>query len=619
MNPLDCTNPSNGGRDDSAANAPMTSRPASRRRMDRRLPNIIAPAASPHHDLKVTFPHVPGSKAREYDFSSLGLPPDIANLLAHAARNHPEPLAHPSQQSLWYSIGAFADFVREDAHVSSVADLTTAVVSRYRLWLDHQTGKHSGAPWSQATRAKRLVDLRTLVGTIKTVSPERLPSQIVFPAACYADRVQPVATRRLNGRELKLLLWCCQQEIREIRERFEIGKQILSDRSTNYEPALRDTLKALQELNRTGFPTEAAMIERGISNYKLTRLGGLSYLCSYLSLTAETAPPFYVSLLAQLAGNVEPVLNLTQDCARPDPIDERYVMIEWEKPRAGPAPGRTQRRFFESSRPYDPPRLVSDILSLTETLVPRVPPCDRNKLFLCWNPRVGAFGRMTYGQMTSQTKRFLSRAAARIEVWNYEHPNRQKAAFPVFDLRDLRGSTATQHYLAKRGDIRHVQSLLNHKSAGTTQPYINDPLTHDLNHRILASLQRKILDNLRKHRTAPDHSSHHDVVASASFGHECRNPMLPSMEGGEKLCPHFQKCLDCPGLVVSLNVESMASLSRFKEAFESARERLHPARWNLLYADSYRLVEDLLSLFPEKLKPEALALMATLPPVPVME
>lgn len=585
MNPLDCTNPSNGGRDDSAANAPMTSRPASRRRMDRRLPNITAPAASPHHDLKVTFPHVPGTKAREYDLSSLGLPPDIVNLLAHAARNHPEPLAHPSQQNLWYSIRAFADFVREDAHVNSVADLNTAVVSRYRLWLDHQTGKRSGAPWSQSTRARRLVDLRTLVSTIKIVCPELLPSQIVFPATCYADRVQPVARRRLNERELMSLLWCCQQEIREIRERFEIGKQVLAgNRSTNYEPALRDALKALQELNRTGFPTGAAMTERGISNYTLTRLGGLSYLCSYLSLTAETAPPFYVSLLAQLAGNVEPVLNLTRDCARPDSIDERCVMIEWEKPRAGPAPRCTQRRFFESSRPYDPPRLVSDLLSLTEPLVPRVPPCDRNKLFLCWRPTVRTFGLLTYTHMAYQTKRFLSRAAARIEVWNHEHPNRQKAAFPVFELRDLRGSTATQHYLAKRGDIRHVQSLLNHKSAGTTQPYINDPLTHDLNHRILASLQRKILDNLRKHRTAPDHSSHHDVAASASFGHECRNPMLPSIEGGEKLCPHFQKCLDCPGLVVSLNVESMASLLRFKEAFESARERLHPARWDLLYS-----------------------------------
>lgn len=36
-------------------------------------------------------------------------------------------------------------------------------------------------------------------------------------------------------------------------------------------------------------------------------------------------------------------------------------------------------------------------------------------------------------------------------------------------------------------------------------------------------------------------------------------------------------------------------------------------------ADSYRLVKGLLSQFSEKLKPEALALMATLPPVPEME
>ena len=607
-----------GGHYDSGAKASEPSQSPSRRRMDRRLPNLTRPATSLHDDLIVTFPHVPG-KGREYDFGSLELPPDIAKLFAYAFRNYPGPLTHDSQQSFWYSIRAFADFVREDAKVNSVADLTSAMVGRYRLWLDQQTGKRSGALWSQTTRAKRLVDLRTLVTTIKIISPELLPSQIVFPAHCYVDRVQPPAPRRLNDQELKSLLWCCQQEIREIRERFEIGQQILSgERPPNHERHFCAALMAIQELNTVGFPTEAAMAERGLSG-AMSRFGGLSCLRSYLSLTAETAIPFYVSLLLQLAGNVEPVLNLTRGCASQDPVDERYVMVEWEKPRAGPAPGRTQRRFFESSKHYAPPRLVSDLLSLTEPLVSRVPPCDRNRLFLCWRPKTGTFGLLTYGHMAYQAKKFFSRAAARIEAWNRAHPNRQRAVLPVFDLRDLRGSAATQHFLASGGDIRHVQSLLNHRSAGTTQTYINGPLTHDLNCRIVASLQRKMLDNLRKHRAAPGHSSHHGVAASASFGHECQNPVLPSIDGEVKRCPNFWRCQDCPGLVVTLNVESLASLLRFQKAFESARERLHSARWNFLYADGHQFLEGLLSLFPEKLMPEALALMATLPPIPEME
>ena len=588
------------------------------RRMDRRLPPTCTPAVNASDDLMVVFPHRPGTRAREYDFDTLELPPDLAHLLAHGARNHPVPLAHDSQQALWYSIRAFADFVRDDGRVKSVDDFNSGMIVRYRGWLDHQRGSRSGALWSQATRAKRLVDLRTLVSTIKILSPELLTSQIVFPASCYEKREQPLGTRRLNEAELRSLLWCCHQEIREIRDRFETGQRILSDRSTNDNSALRNALRTLQELNQTGFPTEEAMIERGIPRHTLSRFG-LSYLRSHLSLTAETAAAFFVALLTKLAGNVEPVLNITRDCAMPDPVDECLVVIKWKKPRAGPAPGSTQSGFFEASKPFSPPRLVSDLLMLSEPLVPRMPSLDRERLFVCWRPKGASFGAITYGHMAYQTKKFLARAHARIETWNHEHPDRPRDIIPAFELRDLRPSVATQLYLATKGDIRRTRKVLNHKSASTTQPYINDPLARDLNHRILASVQRQMIHNLLKPHTPQESPPHRDVPPSASFGHECRNPMLPSMDGPAELCPHFQQCRDCPGLVVFLTAENLAWLLKFEEAFESARERLHPDRWKFVYAETYHWLKELLSLFPEELKPEALSIVPTLPPVAELE
>lgn len=588
------------------------------RRMDRRLPPTCTPAVNASDDLIVVFPHRPGTKARRYDFNTLGLPPDLALLLAHGARNHPVPLAHDSHQSLWHSIRAFAAFMRNDNYVKSVDDFNTEMVGRYKEWLDHQKGSRSGALWSQSTRAKRLVDLRTLVGTIKVSSPELLSSQIVFPAFCYEKREKPSEARRLNEAELKSILWCCQQEIREIRHRFEIGQRILFDGSNNDNSALCNALKALQELNETGFPTEEAMIERGFPLYKVNRFG-LSYLRSHLSLTAETAAPFFVSLLVQLAGNVEPVLNITRNCAMPDPVDERLVVIEWKKPRAGPAPGSTQRRFFEANKPFSPPRLVSDLLALSEPLVARMPPLDRERLFVCWRPKSASFGAISYGHMAYQTKKFIARAHARIEAWNHEHPDRPRAMIPAFELRDLRSSAATQNYLATKGDIRRTRKVLNHKSASTTQPYINDPLARDLNHKILASLQRQMIHNLLKRHTPQESPHHQDVPPSASFGHECQNPTLPSMDRPAELCPHFQQCRDCPGLVVFLTAENMAWLLKFEEAFESGRERLHPDRWKFFYADTYHWLRELLSLFPEQLKPEALSIVPTLPPVAELE
>ena len=373
-----------------------------RQRIDRRLPDISAPTTTVADDLLVTFPHRPGIKAKTYDFGSLGIPQDIAILLAHAARHHPEPLTYATQVYWWKQINIFARFVREDPQMRSVADVNTAMIHRYRAWLDRQTHSRTGTPWAQGTRANALVALRTLIKTAKSVCPERLSSTIVFPAHCYPHREPPQPRQRLDNQELKVLLWSCQQEVTQIRARLRTARQILNkDESVSHDPHLVDMLNVMNDLSTpTSFPTPTTvrheMRERGIKRDTLTKLGGMRDLLSYLFLTPDTAAPIFISLLIQLAGNVEPIRLLTRDCAHPDPTRDQWTTIEWEKPRAGRAPQRTQVRSFPSTKPYGPPKLVANLLTLTEPLVSRVPPGDQHRLFLAWNANEKTFGVITY-------------------------------------------------------------------------------------------------------------------------------------------------------------------------------------------------------------------------------
>lgn len=613
---------------DSARDTQAAPQHTTRRRIDRRLPEISTPTDTEVDDLLVTFPHRPGTKAKPYDFGSLEIPQDIAALLAHAARHHPEPLAYETQRSLWGQISIFARFVREDSHIGSVADVNTAMINRYRAWLDQHTHSRTGAPWGQKTRANALVALRTLIKTAKAVCPERLSSTIVFPAHCYPHREPPQPRQRLDNQQLKALLWSCQQEITQIRARLRTARQILNkDECVSHDPHLVDMLNVMNDLRTPiSFPTwetvRHEMRERGIKRDTLTKLGRMRDLLSYLSLTPDTAAPYFISLLIQLAGNVEPIRLLTRDCAHPDPTRDHWKTIEWEKARSGRALQRTQVRSFPSTRPYGPPMLVADLLTLTEPLVSRVPPGDQHRLFLAWNCYEKTFGVITYAALEGATRRFLSRSAARIDEWNRQRPDRQRAPLPDFQLRDLRGSAATQHYVSSGGDIRHTQQILNHASADTTELYINGPQTSDLDSKILASIVQQLVDHICNNTALTDRSTLPEDwsgTATASFSNDCKKPMVPSMLGQPRLCPHFQQCLDCPGLVIPIDAIHFARILRAINAFESAHERLHPERWRLFYANSYQTLKDLLQEFPESLLPEAQRLLSSLAPLPELE
>jgi hypothetical protein len=107
-----------------------------------------------------------------------------------------------------------------------------------------------------------------------------------------------------------------------------------------------------------------------------------------------------------------------------------------------------------------------------------------------------------------------------------------------------------------------------------------------------------------------------------TFSHICINPLAGTASGTVRgrLCPSFGACLTCPGLVIPVDAEHLARVLQAKRKLESARDRIDPARWKLLYALSYRvLTEDILPDFPAALHKDAERVIPQLPPLPDLE
>ena len=606
-----------------------------RRRIDRRLDPLSAPGSPPPDDLVVEFRDRYGKVSQRFDFEKLGLPPDVAALLADAFRHHLTPLASATRKHYWKELRPFARFANTDGAVASLADVTSEMVLHFRAWLFAQTTSDKGTPWSQRSVASALGVLRQLINAAKRLHRSRLPESISFPSSLVSRRKRARPRDRLNEEALKALVGHCQVEIDEAMERFARGQALLDgSASAVHDVRLRQLLRTLVRISADGFPSESNLKAQGVGGTSIHNSGGLRHLLSYLFLTSDTVAPFFVALLAELTSNVEPTLALPRDCCSPQPLLADRRIIEWEKPRAGRADERLQWRSFGTTLqgpdpdrppvelPYAPPKLVDKLLQLTQPLVPLVQPQDRNRLFLVPMERPQTIGPISLKSMTGAVRRLRFRANAAIAQWNRANPQQAKPPIPAFALMDLRPSAATAHHHASGGDILRTQRQLNHAHPDTTIGYIEGPETDRRREKAIADLQDLWIARLQgnEHQDQPTISTPlQGGPVSASIGHLCRNPVIAETASDrQRLCPNFHKCLKCPGLHVFHDADHLARMLQFKEALEVARKDFHHARWDLLLP-TYRAVKEILAQFPDRLFPEARELLQGLPPVPELE
>jgi len=554
-----------------------------------------------------------GEVAKRFDMDALGLPADVTALLTQAFRGHHAGLSPETQRGCYRALRTFAVFAREDGAIASTTDLTSAMVGRYMTWLDRQL-RPDGQGWTASARANALGALRYLIDWTKRNAPERLPSRIDFPYNPYPNR-SPTPRPKLSEAVLKSILQAAYEEIDEAWERFETGRRILATGGA-VEGVDPQTCQFVREIARAGagIVPPSSKVRFGVA--RLNTRGGLRQLSGYLHLTLENMPAFFLGIAIQTAGNPDPLRRLRRDCQSPHPLDEHRVMIDWGKPRAGVKVKRAQRRSFDRRRPYAAPNLIDRLNEMTMPLTAQARPSERELLFLMMSEKTRAVRVVSMSTLGQGIKRFIERANTRIAIWNRAAPERRREPLPDFAAAFLRGSAATQVYSASQGDLIAAQALLNHARIDTTERYVRGPEAQRIQTETIARAQALMIGWVMG---KPDSaSSPAPMPASIPFGHDCLNLLAGDKPG--KPCSRNGSCLRCPGLVIPLDAEHLARILQAIEALEAARRRLDPARWVLIYAESYRILTgDILPDFPTNMHDAARAIMATLPALPVLE
>jgi hypothetical protein len=189
--------------------------------------------------------------------------------------------------------------------------------------------------------------------------------------------------------------------------------------------------------------------------------------------------------------------------------------------------------------------------------------------------------------------------------------------------RSARAATRTapglrRRLLAGQGDLIAAQALLNHARIDTTERYVRGPEAKRLQTETIARAQALMIGWVMSETGGKADAAPAPMRVTVPFTHDCLNPLGGDTPG--KPCSRLSACLRCPGLVIPLDATHLARILQAIGALETARLTLDSARWDLIYAPSYRiLVDDILPDFPGGLHEEARLIMAELPALPVLE
>ncbi len=545
------------------------------------------------------------------DFSSLSLPPDVRVAFAQAFWSHYGP--RPTAVYAWQRLQTFGRFLLETQALRTFSDVNPTLLVRYIEWLSKRCDA-SGRPWTKTTRAQRYTTLRVLLQWLERCRPG-LWEPLDYPSNPFPWRNRDCQPRqRLSARQLRKILAACEQDIAGSRALRGEAKQERAAAGAHRHPA--HSLGALLACIDQRFEgiVPPARILLGAGNWQLCRSikkhGGIRGVEPYLYPNSDALLPYYLAILIHTAGNPEAIANLAEDCLQPIPLLEDREMLVWSKPRAK----GSQRRAFRSSATYEPPRLIREILEWTSTLRTRVSTAHRSHLFLAKN--LVSVSVLSCADFLRPLKAFQDRHG-----------------FPPFTFASIRPSVLTVIYQAT-GDLRQVKAVANHAHIATTVGYVEGPEVQAQNHRRVATLQRAFLGHFSSppadhlsgatgaKRPASRRAAKADIPAAAvvsMFGFGCKDPfagIAPGARQGE-LCTNFLGCLTCPNAVIASDARTIARLLQARDHLRAAAARLHPARWEVIYAPQLRILEeDVLTGFPAPELRQAEQLLGTLPPLP---
>lgn len=604
--------------------------------IDRRIKICPAPAAARDSGPAVIeFQNAWGERIQNFDPQQLAhLPNDLRALLVDAFREHYADLAVTTRQVAWLALRRFARFVAQDNLILSAGDLNTSAVGRYVLWLRAREGTTDKPVAPRSTATSSFDVLRPLIYWCQRNRPGVLPADLDIPYNVFPPkRSQQERRQRLSAGQLKAILRACYEDIEAVWDRFQYGQEII--RMPDLPPpgkhgeGLARWIWRISRVEGGVMPDHAALERHGIKVDTLrAHWGGYRTVSQYFHITIDSLVPFFLAIAIQTAANPYPLRLIKRNCLVPHPLDENRIIVDWCKPKTGRHLKKAQRRSFDRHRRYAAPNLIEMVLALTEPLVAEAPPGQRDQLFLTRShfkdlarrTRRGRTEVIDHGTLRHAIARFTTRANDRIDVWNTEHPGDPRCRIGHFMPVLFRGSVASEHYQASGGNVLVAQAVLNHASPATTETYIKSAEATRLQRQTIAHLQHLMIAWISRPSGDMTRPASDVERATVLFSHDCLAPSITATDGTSHLCPRFGGCLTCPGLVIPIDADHLARVFLAIDRLEQAKDRLHPRRWEMLYAPSYRaLTQDILPDFPDALRAEAAALAALMPPLPVLE
>lgn len=620
----------------------------------------VIPLSGAFSDHLVSLDLSPG-RTQTLDFSFLSEWPQLQKVFLEYIRLLGDSVAPITKRSYYYGIKNFVMFLDQYEGGDGPArcetfDVDGHLLLNFKLWLEtraplpsppkrrpsagNKKNENGSGTLAETTSSGIYHVFITLLKKVRSYRPELfplLPDRLPVWRAARGN-LKP-GKEVLGVEDLKRILAAAKCETDRIRSQREQILKILkrtenkpvlplhSKKPKNYWKSLDNIVHTLIRENGVG-----AAVPKNLTRCLTEHLKTFpsEIFGMYVPMGEASLLPFALQLYILTGLNVTSVITLSRDCVGNFPLPQ-YKKLIYDKPRSGSERVKSQLLPAKAAKSHaaateDPLGIIEFILEWTEPLVPHAPEPLRNNLFLYRAGR-GAGG--------TRVRAIPKYAAFERPLYEFRVKYRESHKLPAFCLRDLRAAVATYLYLQTR-DIFRVQRFLGHSHIRTTINYVRGHIIAGEHDKGMAGAIEQMIRRILPNRGSVTEGSgglRLPTIATVIEGDagggtdravrggelgagdvsliresgvmtlaaRCRRPDQPppflNVPPGQ-ICTMIDKCLVCPNAVV-LEEDLPNVLLKIRRIW-AERKRLSDEGWQILYADSWLTLNQVVRLFSKE-------------------
>jgi hypothetical protein len=416
-------------------------------------------------ELTVRFKDEHGQLGREFDFRQFQKCGDIAQHLALSFARYGADQTPASRATTFGAVLAWFRFLEEDLPtLASVVEVDGEVIRAFIAWLNRRGG-------SKTTRHASYGLIKRLLSWLQRNRPHLVNPRLEFPYNPYPrPQSDSLPREALSRSEMERVLSAARSELERNWERYQgvqaalrsVDRVALS-RETDLEKLPLEQLGVVLAVVLDRFdglvPTKLELAAAGLHRFykALVAHGGIESIVSHLHATSDLLTPYLLIIGASLYANSMSLTTMRRDCVLDHVLLDGRAVVCWTKGRAR----RVQRRSFLRDRKLSVPRLIEQVLQLTEPLVRHASPQHRDYLFLCSTRRGGARIAPYPHESSTCLENFVAR-----------HDLRRDDGSPLpLVLGTLRRTGLELAHEALGRDVLKTQLLANHVSPGRVEAH----------------------------------------------------------------------------------------------------------------------------------------------------